>query len=117
MNLPEWFRPGAWGFVVGGIAISIIGFSWGGWMTAGSARLMAAQRAETQVTEALLPVCLEMSRTDPNRATKIESIKNAPGYSREAAVMDTGWATAPGASKPDRHLASACLDGLKLEGT
>lgn len=117
MNIPEWLKPGAWGFVVGGVAISIVGFSWGGWMTGGSANLMANDRAESQVTAALVPVCLEMSRTDPNRAAKIETIKNAPTYNRQSVLMDTGWATAPGTSKPDRQLATACLDGLKLEGT
>jgi hypothetical protein len=114
MSIPEWFKPGAWGFIVGGIAVSIIGFSWGGWMTGGGADLMAKNRAEAQVTAALLPVCLEMSRVDPNRAAKLETIKKTSVYSRYSAVMDTGWATMPGESKPNRQLASACVDGLDL---
>jgi hypothetical protein len=114
MNTPEWFKPGAWGFVIGGIAVAIVGFSWGGWMTGGSADLMAKNRAETQVTAALVPVCLEISRADPNRVAKLETIKKASVYNRDSALMDAGWATMPGASKPDRQVASACLDGLKL---
>jgi len=114
MNIPEWFKPGAWGFVLGGVALAIVGFSWGGWKTGGSANLMANKRAETQVTAALVPVCLARSQADPNRAAKLETIKKASTYDRGNKLMDTGWATMPGASKHNREVASACVDSLKL---
>lgn len=115
MTNPEWLKPGAYGFVLGGIAVAVVGFTWGGWMTGGSAEEMAANRAKTEVTAALVPVCVEMSRTDPNRVEKIAVVKEASSFKRRDAVMETGWATMPGADAPDRNLAAACADGLNLD--
>ena len=47
------------GIAVGAVASVVIGFSWGGWMTGGSANKLAAARADTAVVAALTPVCVE----------------------------------------------------------
>ena len=41
MTFPEWTKPGVYGALVGAVAVSILGFTWGGWTTAGSADEMA----------------------------------------------------------------------------
>jgi len=117
MTTPEWLKPGIYGAAIGAIAISIIGFSWGGWTTSGSADKMAKSMARDEVTSALVPVCLEISRLDPNRVAKLETIRSVKSYARRDAVMKTGWATVPGADSPDRALAQACIDGLELDAS
>ncbi|MEM7530350.1 MAG: hypothetical protein AAF416_22345 [Pseudomonadota bacterium] len=115
MNMPDWIQPGGLGAVVGAIAVSAIGFSWGGWVTASSAEDMASQRAEASVVNALVPMCLDISRRDVDRAEKLVVIADAPKYSRRDALMKTGWATMPGMDGPDRDLAEACVASLELD--
>lgn len=117
MTLPDWLKPGIYGAIVGAVAISIIGFSWGGWVTGASADEMARTMAEDEVVAALVPVCLGLSERDPARASKMVAIKAASSYSRYKAVMDAGWATAPGEDSPDRALATACMPGLNIDAS
>jgi len=47
------------GAAIGAVASIVVGFSWGGWMTGGTADRLAAERADTAVVAALTPVCVE----------------------------------------------------------
>jgi pimeloyl-ACP methyl ester carboxylesterase len=67
MNIPEWLKPVAFGVVIGAIAASTIGFSWGGWVTGGTAAKMANTLSHEKVIAALVPVCVGMSRADTER--------------------------------------------------
>lgn len=114
MNIPEWLKPGLYGAVIGAMAVSIVGFSWGGWVTGSGANKMAAAQAHNEVIAAMVPVCLNKSRTDSNRAMKLATIKEASRYKRRDAIMEAGWATMPGVEAPDRDLAQACIEVLDL---
>lgn len=114
MNTPEWLKPGLYGAAIGAVAISVLGFSWGGWMTNGSANRMATDMSHDHVIAALVPVCLDMARSDLERGNKLATIREASTYKRRDAVMTAGWATVPGATTPDRDLAQACLSELEL---
>ena len=117
MTFPEWTKPSLYGALGGAIAVSILGFSWGGWVTGGSAKAMAQDMATDEVTMAMVPVCLNMSADDPDRVEKIAGLKDVSGFSRRKAMLETGWATRPGTDKPDRDLAEACLTGLELDAS
>ena len=50
MNLQiPWFRPAAWGVVVGSIATMFVGFTWLGWTLGSTAERMAAERTNAAV--------------------------------------------------------------------
>ncbi|WP_227272617.1 hypothetical protein [Roseobacter weihaiensis] len=117
MTFPEWTKPGIYGAFGGAIAVSILGFTWGGWTTSGNAQEMAQSLASEEVALAMVPVCLNMSAVDPERAEKLAILQEASGFSRRKALMDTGWATQPGSETPSRSLADACLAGLELDGS
>lgn len=112
MKFPEWLKPALYGAFVGGAALAIVGFSWGGWVTTASAQKMAADQARIEVVAALVPVCLEQSRQDPNGADKLASLMGESSYKRGQLLMDTGWATMPGSTDPDRNVAKACMESL-----
>ena len=76
---------------------------------------MAANRAHDEVIAALVPICLQISQDDPDRAAKMATITEATTYQRRDAVMAAGWATVPGADAPDRDLAQACIEVLEFE--
>ncbi|MCU9850506.1 hypothetical protein OEZ60_21210 [Defluviimonas sp. WL0024] len=117
MNTPEWLKPGIYGGVIGAVVIMVVGFSWGGWMTSGTANKMARTLAEDEVITALTPVCIEMSRADPDRIAKLATINSAASYKQRDAVIAAGWATVPGTEIANRDLAQACMAALKLEAS
>ena len=47
------------GIAIGAVASMVIGFSWGGWVTSGTAIKLADERANTAVVAALTPICVE----------------------------------------------------------
>lgn len=116
MTFPEWTKPGIYGALGGAIAVSVLGFTWGGWTTSGSAQTMAQDQASKEVTLAMVPVCLNMSAADPARSEKLAVLQGLSGFGRRNAMMETGWAIRPGSDAPDRDLAEACLAGLELDG-
>ena len=114
MKAPAWIKPGIYGAIIGAVLVGVIGFSWGGWVTGGTANDMAVSMARDNVVSAMVPVCLDMARTDPERTAKLTMIKAAETYQRRDALMEAGWATMPGTDAPDRDIAKACLDKLEL---
>ncbi len=117
MTFPEWTKPGIYGALGGAAVVSILGFSLGGWTTSGNAEEMAKKLAIKEVTMAMVPVCLNNSAADPERAEKLAVLQEVTGFSRRKALMDTGWATQPGSDSPSRDLAQACLEGLNLDAS
>ncbi|TMV70022.1 hypothetical protein FGG78_30470 [Thioclava sp. BHET1] len=114
MKTPEWLKPGIYGAVIGAISVGIVGFTWGGWVTGATSSDRANTIARDGVVAAMVPVCLEKARIDPERAAKLEKIRAASTYQRRDALMATGWATVPGADAPDRDIAEGCLAKLEL---
>jgi len=109
MKVPVWVEPGIWGGVDGAIAMVIV--LWAiGWRTAGTADRMARDRADSAVVAALLPFCVANAERDPEKLAKVKAEQSS--YSRSQLVSDSGWATLPGMTRPDRGLASACSDKL-----
>ncbi len=114
-TIPEWLRPGLYGVVVGAAALAIVGFTWGGWVTAGTAEKLASEQARNAVVVALAPICLEQSRQDPEVEVTLAELKETSSYQRRDMLMKTGWATMPGSSDPDRDVAVACLQMLAAQ--
>lgn len=117
MNFPDWTKPGAYGAAIGAVAVSILGFTWGGWTTSGSANAMAQDMAAEEVTMAMVPVCLNLASDDPDRIAKLATLKGASGFERRKAMLATGWATVPGSDTPSNDLVLACIEGLELDGS
>ena len=114
MNTPEWLRPGLYGAVVGAVVVGVVGFTLGGWVTGGTSNDRAMAMARDDVVASMVPVCLDLARSDPARADKMATIRDASTYRRRDALMEAGWATMPGAETPNRDIAQACLEKLDL---
>lgn len=112
MEIPIWTKPALVGAGVGAIALAIVGFNWGGWMTESSANKMSSVNSITAVTSALMPYCLQMAKEDPKSVGVLAKFSAANSYKRRGIIEDAGWATPLGAEKPDRALADACQNAL-----
>jgi hypothetical protein len=100
-----------WG--AGGGALARIGFSYGGWMTAGSATEMARRQADSAVIAALTPICVDNFRHANNADGNLTKLK-AINYASEKGtfVAQGGWATFPGTDEPRSAVAQACAEIL-----
>lgn len=112
MKTPEWLKPGLQGAAIGAVALAIVGFNWGGWVTGGTAEQMASDKARLEVVAALVPICIEQSSTDPKVVNTLAQLKEASSYKRSDMLIDAGWATMPGSNDPNRDVARACMDKL-----
>jgi hypothetical protein len=111
MQAPEWLKPGLYGAVCGAVALAVVGFSsWGGWVTGGTARAMAAEQSRTDVVAALSLICVDQSKRDPQLADRIAAIKAVSSWSRGDLVMKNGWATMPGTTEANSQVAKDCAD-------
>lgn len=112
MQIPEWTKPALMGAGAGAIALAIVGFNWGGWVTGGSASEMSSTDSMAAVASALTPYCVQNSQNDPKSTAVMAELEKASTYQRRGIVEKAGWATPLGAEKPDRALAEACQIAL-----
>ena len=113
MQLPSETKPALWGAAGGAILLAIVGFTWGGWMTTGTANKLADQRADSAVVAILTPICLEKFRQNTDAVANLAALKKiSSSWEQGNFVEKGGWATRPGAASPDYVLASACAEKL-----
>ncbi len=112
MQIPEWTKPALMGAGAGAIALAIVGFNWGGWMTEKTAQKISSENSVAAVATALTPYCLQNSQGDPNSMVVLAKFKEANSYNQRGIVEDAGWATPLGAERPNRMLAEACQIAL-----
>lgn len=101
-------KPALWGAIAGAAALAILGFSWGGRVTGGSAKTSADKSANSAVVAALAPICLVQFQQKPDSAMQLVEIKKASSYDQTAFVEKAGWATMPGSTAPSSGVARAC---------
>jgi hypothetical protein len=114
MKIPIETKPALWGALGGAIAIAIIGFTWGGWVTAGRADADATQRASTDVIAALAPVCVERFQRAGDAPGNLAALKKVDAWSQGEFIEKGGWATT-GTSKSTElvsAVAKACASLL-----
>ena len=116
MRIPEQTKPAAWGALGGAIALAIVGFSWGGWVTGGSAAEAATQSAKSAVVAVLAPICAMQFRDQVDATGKLTELKALSSYQRADFVVKGGWATMPGAKEPVNGVAYACVEILTTSG-
>lgn len=112
-KLPAETTPFLWGAATGAVALAIVGFGWGGWVTGATAEQAAASRAETAAIAALTPICVTQFRAGPKARASLAALKDAKSWEQADYVRNGGWATMPGSTgEPSRELAAACADAL-----
>ncbi len=101
---------GIWGLILGAVIVMILGFAWGGWTTAGSARAMS--------TEAVLAsrsaICVAQFMMQPTHEEKLKEFEKASHWKRPEFIKKGGWDKMPGEDKAGDAVARACVDGLEI---
>ena len=101
------------GAAAGAVATIFVGFYWGGWMTGGTAIKLADERANTAVVAALTPICVERFLQNSDAKANLAVLqKISTSWEQGDYLQKGGWATQPGATSSDYHLARACAEKL-----
>lgn len=109
-------QPALWGAAAGAIALAIVGFYWGGWVTSGGAEKLAKRHAETAVVAALLPVCVDKFRQATAAPANLAEMKKISyAWEQGRFIEKGGWATTPGNTEPNAAVAAACAEALGSE--
>jgi hypothetical protein len=101
------------GIAIGAIASMAIGFSWGGWVTAGTANKLAADQAGAAVVTVLTPICVEKFLQNSDAQANLAVLREISSNWQQGQYLEKGgWATPPGATSSDYQLAKACAAKL-----
>ena len=101
MRFPTNTKPMVWGAVVGAVACMIVGFSWGGWVTGGTARKDAATAAHDAVVVALAPICADRFRAQGDAPAKIAELAKERARGRAvASSRRAAMRSCPAARRP-----------------
>jgi hypothetical protein len=101
------------GIAIGAVAAMAIGFSWGGWVTGGTATKLANEQADTAVVAALTPGCVEKFLHNSDAIANLAALKKISSTWEQGDFLEKGgWATRPGAVSSDYQLARACAEKL-----
>ena len=111
MKIDPSVKPALWGAVGGAVALAIVGFAWGGWKTAASARDLVQVGSQKAVVVALAPFCVEKFNAEKDASVKLDELKKLASYQQGDFIEKAGWATF-GADKPNSAVARACADAL-----
>ena len=108
------------------IVATVVGFSWGGWVTGGSARDMAADSAAQARQELAAIVCVDRFMAAPDVGVQLTALKEITSpYAQGKFVEEGGWALIVPASTPadrqassnDRKAAGLCAEELSKRET
>lgn len=114
MKIPVETKPALWGAAAGAVALAIVGFNWGGWVTGGKAESMAATRANDAVVAALAPGCVAKFEGASDAAANKVALGALQSWTQGEYVEKGGWAAYAKGAPADRvtAVAKACAEML-----
>jgi hypothetical protein len=96
------------GAAVGVVATLAIGFGWGGWMLASTAKTLADSTASSAVVAAIAPICVDQFQRSADATNNLTELKKADSWQQAAYVEKGGWAMMPGSKAVDSGVPQAC---------
>ena len=112
----ETYRPPkallVWSCAVGAIGVIVVGFTWGGWVTGGTARTMAQNAAASAHDELVAVICVERFQNGRDAHGQLAALKELQSWDRGAFIEKGDWATMPDKTKPTNSAARLCADQL-----
>lgn len=98
---------------VGCIVVTLIlGFTWGGWTTAGAANEMAATARNDGRAELAAAVCVEQFMQASDAALRLAQLKEESTWQRDGFIEEGGWVTLAGLEEPVDGAADLCAQQL-----
>lgn len=103
-----WF----WSCAGACVLTMIVGFTWGGWVTGGTAQARVEAASEQAAAELAASICVHRFLQAPDAAAKLAALKEETRWSRDDFVQDAGWTTFASAEEPVDGAAELCAEQL-----
>ena len=94
------------------VATIVVGFTWGGWTTGGTARSMAQEAALGARNELAAAVCVDRFKAASDAPAQLVALKALGSWDRGPFVEKGGWAAMPDKVEPGKGAARLCADKL-----
>ena len=94
------------------VATMVVGFSWGGWVTGGTAEKMSGTAAAAARAELAAIVCVARFNDGPDKVAQLTALTASNAWNRDDMIDKAGWSTPPGIDKPVRGAAELCAKRL-----
>ena len=101
---------GGWGFAIGAVIAMVIGFTWGGWLTASSSK----EKTDQAVLASRSAICVAQFMKAPNHADQLKTFKETDSWKRSEFVEKGGWDKMPGEQAAHGSVSRACADGIEV---
>ena len=101
---------GIGGLVCGAIVAMIVGFGWGGWVTASTNQKMT----DTAILASQAAICVAQYIKEPNSSEKLKEFAAIDSYKRSEFIEKGGWDKMPGQKEASYGVRNACVDGLEV---
>ena len=98
--------------IVGAIVISIVGFSWLGWVLESTANKTAEQMSEEAVIVSLAKICVYQASQDPGKDLRLKELIKESSWTRGDYVIKQGWSTMAGKEEPESGVGDKCAELL-----
>ena len=108
-EMKEKIKTVVWGMVGGAVVAMVIGFSWGGWSTAGATQKIS----ENAVLTSEAAICAAQFMKDPNSNEQLKDFVKMEGYQRYEFIEKGGWDKMPGQKDAGTSVARACAEKLE----
>ena len=99
------------------VATIVVGFTWGGWTTGGTARSTAQEAALGSRNELAAAVCVDRFKAAGDAPAQLVALKALGGWDRGSFVEKGGWAAMPDKVDASQGTARLCADKLAALGT
>jgi len=101
-----------WSCVACVIGTMVIGFAWGGWMTAGAAKRFADNTTRTALAQLAASYCVARFEHGADAAAELAALKKAEPWDQDGFIRKGGWVTPPGWKAPVAAAADICAQQL-----
>jgi hypothetical protein len=96
------------GLAAGAVVTLAVGFSFGAWTLASTARFITQETSSIAVVAALAPICVDQFRRAPELARNLSDLRNLDRLDQMTFVQAGGWSLMPGGGAGGAAVAQAC---------
>jgi hypothetical protein len=94
------------------VATLILGFAWGGWMTASSARKAVAQASYDARADMAAAICVQRFGGSPDHVANLAALKGTDSWKRDEYIAKGGWLKIDGLEGEISGAGALCVQRL-----
>lgn len=101
-----------WACLASVVLTLIVGFTWGGWMTGGTAEEMVAKAAKDARADLVATVCVERFLGATDAQAQLAALKETGSWQQRQLIEEGGWTKVPGIEKQNSEAVRLCAERL-----